>query len=379
MALPSVHSEPIEIRLADWTRETLVFGAALSGLFALFCSIPCINGGWTLPLLGLVVGFAGLSILCAWKALAKRARRSVLLEPGLLTLHGEKDDIQIKTADVTSGFELTAPAGVMLQLKGGSRVHIPLPSGAEYTASQVLVGLGVDRSRRILHLALRPEIGSFLRGFVVAVTSALAFPFVAFAHLPLLVKLALAATGFAAMVWFMRTRHPFLEVGKDGLRFSLEFTRRIVDFSTLHSVRVRTRQMSHENPRLVGVGLDLALANGEVIKLPFIGESQTFLYGMAAQIQAGMNRNANAVPETYQKALARSGRSIANWRSELAAAMSSEPAATYRNAATMLPQEPLEDILEEPTANADRNQAQTARRREYYRESRPALCTSGNR
>ncbi len=195
---------------------------------------------------------------------------------------------------------------VVVTLDDRTEVVLELAGGE---ADAVLAALGWSETVRTVPTPLRGSLGPFTVGFCTFVAASLGSIALADAVVALRPSLGwlLFASFALAVVVAKVVASPRVVLGADGLRVERALSRRFVRYADIEDVR-RSGRAS---------GLVLRLVSGEAISLPMVAQDDESVASVEARIAAGRARaDGDGGLATL---LARGGRSMEQWRSDLAA------------------------------------------------------------
>lgn len=276
------------------------------------------------PVLGIAFGWVG-AVLASLVSLAafvqaatvqstRRVGGNVVLDPGVLrfTGSGEQEDDVFPVSSISSGYQTRSDRTAVLHLKSGAQLVVHLEKD---DPARVLTHAGVGVAQRALTLPLRGQFGAFTIGFVAVWPLLSAWWALAAAlHLRLgdggfLAVLAMTALSTALVV--LRFGFPRVVVGTDGVRILGRLIPRFIPHENIASVELVPPLYQHGKP-----SIRLLRQKGAPIELPTIAAPRDRVEGLARRIDEAVRAHAAGGARGLD-ALARSGRSAAEWKGDV--------------------------------------------------------------
>jgi hypothetical protein len=328
-----------------------LFGTILGVSWLVDWSTPMLAVGFFLaPLLALVSPVVG--------AVASRTPTTIEVDAGdLVYTQGEKRR-RIPRAEIESGVFLPSAKSPTLEidLRGGDVLRITVDD--ERTGEQLLDELGIGPTKR----RARVELAETTRRWLLAVPAVATIGFFWFimlgfavqawernfeGSLPLVFAGPLLAGFLGTFLAWQRLRRPHaVEIGSDGVELTTALDTRFVPYRDIAKVWADKRSLfvrEHD-------GRVTRISGGFSIAGPEDGaHAAPSLLGAVRRIEEARRMQAAAAEGTQLATmLARGGRSVPEWKKELARVL--EPGTSYR-AVSVTPEE-VEKILDDASAPA---------------------------
>jgi len=308
------------------------------------------------PALGVAFGWVGavLSLLASLASFVQAARvqstrrvgGNVVLDAGALRVTGgsEHADAVFPLSSIASGYQTRSDRTAVLHMKSGAQLVVHLEKD---DPARVLTHAGVAVAQRALTLPLRGQFGAFTIGFVAvwpllfswwAVAAALRHSLGGYAFLA-----ALAMTALSTALVVRRFGFPRVIVGTDGVRILGRLLPRFIPHENIAGVELVPPVYQHGKP-----SIRVLRRRGSPIELPTIAAPRDRVEGLARRIDEAVRAHAAGGARGLD-ALARSGRSAAEWKGDVRRLALAPP--TFRNQALGL--DDYERVLTDAAAAPD--------------------------
>jgi len=290
------------------------------------------------PVVGIAVGWVGavLTLLASLASFVQAARvqstrrvgGNVVLDEGALRITGGnvQEDAVFPLSSIVSGYQTRNDRTAVLHQKSGAQLVVHLEKD---DPARVLTHAGVGVTQRALTLPLRGQLGAFTIGFVAVWPLLFSWWAVAGALRPSLggygYLAALALTALSTALVVLRFGFPRVIVGTDGVRILGRLIPRFIPHENIAGVELVPPVYQHGKP-----SIRLLRRRGSPIELPTIAAPRDRVEGLARRIDEAVRAHAAGGARGLD-ALARSGRSAAEWKGDVRRMALAPP--TFRNQA----------------------------------------------
>ena len=244
----------------------------------------------------------------------RRTGGTVGLDADALRVRGERNEHELvfPLATIESGYATTNERKAVLLTKNGVEVVLALTEG---DPAQLLEHAGVGIAQRALTLPLRGQLGAFTIGFMafwplLFGSMALVDPIARYVGPEAAFPLGLLVTAISTALVVLRFGFPRVVVGADGVRV-LRVRRRFVPYEQIAKVELVPATYVNGPP-----SVRVVLHDGFDLPLPTIAAPRERIEGLAQRIREAARNHAGGAARRLD-ALARAGRSVAAWRTEV--------------------------------------------------------------